>query len=224
MKLDSLELLNLLRLSSQALPVGAYAYSQGLEAAIEAGFVQSADDTGHWLKGLLTQGYGRLDLPVLVRLVASWQEDSLESALVWNALLAGFRETEELLLEDQQLGRAFYRLLQSEENGPDQWPVAEIPCFATMFAYAAVHHHIDLVAVLHGFSWSWLENLVGVATKIVPLGQTAAQRLLRDLSRHIEPVCNTALRMTDEEIGYSLPGLAILSSNHERQYVRLFRS
>lgn len=225
MNITSTQLQQLLRLVSQALPVGAYAYSQGLESAVVEGYVKCEEDTLQWIGDLVQMGIGQLDLPVLARQHQCWQDKNLEQVINWNESLAAYRETHELLLEDQQMGRALLRLLLAEDIcQAAQWPKTEIPCFATMFALAGSSYDIDVELLLQGFTWSWMENQVGIATKIIPLGQTAAQRILRQLIPLAETVCELASRLEDDEIGFSMPGLAILSSNHEQQSSRLFRS
>jgi urease accessory protein len=72
--------------------------------------------------------------------------------------------------------------------------------------------------------WSWLENQVLCAVKLVPLGQVAGQRLLTDLAAKIPALVDEALGLADIDIGGSAFGLALASSRHEMQYSRLFRS
>ena len=225
MNITSLQLTQLLRLVSQALPVGAYAYSQGMESAIAERHVACEEDAAEWIGDLMHMAIGQLDLPLLVRLHRCWRNNDLHHAIRWNETLAAFRETDEFLLEDQQMGRALLRLLLSEEiDLACQWPKSQIPCYATMFALAGACYELDIELLLQGFVWSWMENQVGVATKIVPLGQTSAQRILRKLIPEVNSVCEQAMCIEDDDIGFSLPGLSILSSNHEQQSSRLFRS
>ena len=77
---------------------------------------------------------------------------------------------------------------------------------------------------LGGYVWSWLENQVMAALKAVPLGQTDGQRLLAKLGARIPGICDEAVMLADEDLSNFMPGLAILSSVHETQYSRLFRS
>ncbi len=225
MKTNSLQLLNLLRLASQALPVGAYAYSQGMESAVEAEYVTTTEEAKDWIAGIMPVGPGQLDLPILIRQFASWRAHDLSEACRWNRLLAAFRETSELLLEDQQMGRALFRLLAAEQwQDIEQWPEKEVPCYVTMFALAGANFDIDLKLLMNGFVWSWMENQVSVATKLIPLGQSAAQSILVHLMPEVEAICEAAFDVEDDDIGFTMPGLAILSSNHEQQPARLFRS
>ena len=219
-----LRLLHLLHLSSPALPVGAYAYSQGLEYAIDSTWLKSDDDIREWIGDALRCGITHLDLPLLCRCYRSWHSGDLEALLYWNEYLLASRETRELSLEDRQLGEALRRLLQTLEAWPSELNVLESVSFALCFAVAGLHWQIPLSELLRGFAFSWLENQVAAATKAVPLGQSQAQKLLLALMPDLDSSCNLALELNDADIGMSLPGLALASALHERQYSRLFRS
>ena len=218
-------LLHLLHLSSPALPVGAYAYSQGLEYAIDSGQLRNTQHIANWLTGVLNEGMANLDCPILIRSYHAWQKKDYESINHWNYYLRACRETSELLLEDEQLGIALSRLL-SDLGLPAEaiQCLQEKPCFAIMFALAGSHWQIPLSDLLHSFTYSWLENQVAAATKVVPLGQTAAQKLLIQLLPVIPQAIIKAQQLADDELGVSLPGQVMASSLHEYQYSRLFRS
>ena len=220
--MNSQALLHLLHLTSPALPVGAYAYSQGLEFAIEDGWLKNEADIGNWITGVLNQGLGHLELPVLARLISAWQIEDLTCVNYWNQFVRAARETHELLLEDEQLGMALNRLLLSLDvpQASTQLP----PSFVAQFALACSHWQVPVHEALHGFAYSWLENQIAAATKLVPLGQTQAQKMILQLMVNIAPACDRALQLNDDDIGLSLPGLAMASAAHERQYSRLFRS
>jgi urease accessory protein len=74
------------------------------------------------------------------------------------------------------------------------------------------------------FAWGWAENMAQAAMKAVPLGQAAAQRMLTTLAAQIPATLDTALSTPADARQAFAPGLAILSSRHETQYSRLFRS
>ena len=216
-------LLHLMQLVSPALPVGAYAYSQGQEYAVDQGWVASLDEAEDWIAGVLRYSVGRLDLPVLWRLLAAAEQGDVESLLEWDDYLSASRESAELLLEDRQMGEALWRLL-GELNIAGEWPEEQAPSFATGFALAAKAWGIDPDRAMQGFGWSWLENQVAAAIKLVPLGQTDGQRLQIRLMPVLEEVVTLAMALSDDEIGAGLPGLAVASARHETQYSRLFRS
>lgn len=214
--------LHLLHLASSALPVGAYAYSQGLEYAIDAGWLDG-EELATWIHDGLTLGLAQLDLPILLRAYAAQDSTDLAALNHWNNWLLASRETAELLLEDQQVGTALWRLLKTLEL-PDLPALEQPPGYAVAFAVACQNWRIDRDAALQGYCYSWLENQVTAATKLVPLGQSAAQRILLAALDTVAQACATAQDVSDAEIGLSLPGLAVASCRHERQHTRLFRS
>ncbi len=223
--INDLALLRLLQLISPGLPIGMYSYSQGLERAIDDGLVTNADDVHEWLEGLLAHGMTQIDLPVMVRLFDAWTLADNEAVVQWSKTLNACRETSELRAEDRQTGQALARLLVALELDDAQpWLRKPEATLATLFTLAAVRWAIPKRQAATGYLWSWLENQVLCAVKLVPLGQVAGQRLLIALASRLPEQVNRALLLTDDEIGSSVFGLALASSRHETQYSRLFRS
>ncbi|MDG4597781.1 MAG: urease accessory protein UreF [Candidatus Contendobacter sp.] len=225
MNLHLAVLSRLLQLCSPALPVGAYAYSQGLESAVERGWVRDEASAGAWILGLLGHNPRRLDIPVFARLYRAWRDDDMNAVRRWNARLFASREAAELQREDRHLGAALARLLTDlgiDEAGP--WRDAPRVCFATLFGLAAVKWEIPLPEAAIGYAWTWAENQVIAATRLIPLGQTASQRLLVATGPAITAMVEEGLSLPDDEIGAAAPGLALVSALHETQYSRLFRS
>ncbi|MCB1777305.1 MAG: urease accessory protein UreF [Candidatus Competibacteraceae bacterium] len=214
-----------MQLCSPALPVGAYAYSQGLECAVERGWVRDEASAGDWILGLLQQNLQRLDLPIFVRLYQGWQAAHADEVRRWNARLYASREAAELQREDAQLGAALARLLTDLGMAEATlWRGASRGCFATLFSLAAVKWAIPLPVATTGLGWTWIENQVTAATRLVPLGQTASQRLLVAATPVLMDAVHAALTLPDEDIGAAAPGLALAGALHETQYSRLFRS
>lgn len=213
--------LRLLQLASPCLPVGAYAFSQGLEAALELGWVKDASAVQDWLHLQLSHGIAHVDLPLLLRIYEALGVQDCAMVDYWNATLLACRETAELRLGDTATGAALARLLP--ELGI-QAPAITEPAFLTLFTVASVHWRVPKRHAALAYAWTWLENQVVAATKLVPLGQTQAQRLLSELQQHIPDALATAEMLDDRELGSSLPGLALASIHHETQYTRLFRS
>ncbi len=209
---------------SPALPVGAYAYSQGLEYAADAGWVHDEASALGWLQGLARFGVGTLDLPLLLRLHQSWSADDISAVRRWNARLIAARETSELRAEELHLGRSLARVLVElelpEAHGWQQAPTA----YATMFGLAGARWRIPAGNVLHGYLWAWCENQVIAAVKLVPLGQSAGQRLLHRLTADMPQIVDCAVELPDAEVGASTVSQALASALHESQYSRLYRS
>jgi urease accessory protein len=203
-------LVRLLQLSSPTLPVGAYSYSQGLEAAIDAGVVSDADTAGQWIGDVLEFSVAKLEAPVLWRMMHG-------EAL--NELFVASRETAELRAETLQMGHSLARLLR--ELGIAGLPEGEI-AFPAAFALAVRHWNIEPRQALVAYLWSWLENQVMAAVKAVPLGQTAGQKMLLELGARLQEIADRV--SSQSQFSNFAPGLAMLSSQHETQYSRLFRS
>ncbi len=221
---DDLALLGLLQLVSPALPIGAFAWSQGLESAFELGWVTTEEELGDWLFGVLEGGLTRCELPLLKRQMRAWQEQDGESLKAWDEWLAATRETRELAAEDSQLGASLKRLMTSLELLPETLALPAGAGYVTVYAALAVRRGIGTRAAMLGFVWSWLENQLAAACKALPLGHTAAQRLVERLRPALSDAVERAGVLSDDELGPVLPGLALASALHETQYSRLFRS
>ncbi len=222
--LDDLALLGLMQLVSPALPIGAFAWSQGLESAFELGWVNDEQELAEWLSGVLEDGLTRCELPVLARLQRAWAAADAGAVAYWNDWLHAVRESRELSEEEAHLGSALVRLLRELRLLPPEPLRPERPGYVTMFAWAARMRNVPERQALLGFGWAWLENQVAVACKALPLGHTAAQRVIEGLRGELVQAADTALALEDEALGPILPGLALASAHHETQYSRLFRS
>lgn len=220
-----LSLLRLLQLVSPGLPIGMYSYSQGLERAVEDGWINNAEQTANWLQGLLQNGSSKVDLPILARIYDAWRQHDSSAIEHWSQILIACRETAELRAEDRQTGQALARLLINLEF-PEalEWVKRADATLVTLFALAAARWEINKADAMAGYLWGWLENQVLCAVKLVPLGQVAGQKLLITLAGELPALVDRALSMRDDEIGGSCFGLALTSSRHEMQYSRLFRS
>ena len=223
-----LALARLLQLASPALPVGAYSYSQGLEAAVEAGIVRDAATAGRWIGDVLAYAVARLEAPVWWRLHAAWAGSDFEQVARWNELFRVTRETAEARAETLQMGYSLQLLLQ-EAGEFDRKSLRHLGAvdgitFPAAFTFAVVKWGIPARSALLAYLWAWLENQVMSALKAVPLGQTDGQRLLFRLSARLPDIVDAACTAGDGDLCNYSPGLAILSCRHETQYSRLFRS
>jgi urease accessory protein len=223
--LDAPALLRLLQLASPALPVGAFAYSQGLEWAVHAGWVRDEAGTAEWIEGLLQHTLARLDVPILARLHRAFVQGDSDAVDQWSKFLYASRETAELRAESRQIGQAAARLLVDLNIAAARaWTAAPHASFVTLFALAASHWGIPVSAAANAYLWTWTENQTAAAVKLVPLGQTAGQRLLGRAIALIPGAVHAGFALDDDAIGALTPGLALASSLHETQYSRLFRS
>lgn len=233
-----LSLTRILQLSSVSLPVGGYAFSQGMEMAIERGWIRKQDDVEEWIRLQLKDSMAGIDLPILRESMRASEADQVERLVFLNDLALASRETKELRLTDTAMGEALLRLLRSLDfeipvfKGSESFKALKDSdplntteySFVVLFGFACSRWDIPYEMAANGFLWSWLENQVAAATKLVPLGQTQAQLLLTKLQTAINETIALSEGVSEDNIGGGLPGMAIASALHERQYSRLFRS
>ncbi|MEP0175993.1 MAG: urease accessory protein UreF [Paraglaciecola sp.] len=225
---NPLQLNRLLQLCSANLPVGGFSFSQGLEYAVEMGWVTTAESTKGWISFNLAQSIAHTDLALLNRLYKSLASHDLPAFIRWDQHVLACRESNELLLADVAMGKALMRLLK-DLQGIDTTPYTELIgskeiSFVSAFALAAYLFGLDVLSAQSGFCWAYIDNQVAAATKLVPLGQTQGQNLLFELTEQVAQVIEQANHIEDDNIGASLPRLAMASAWHETQYTRLFRS
>jgi urease accessory protein len=223
-----LPLLRLLQLASPLLPVGAYSYSQGLEAAVEQGAVRDAASAKRWIADALRFTVAAMEAPVFLRLYDAWREADSASVRKWNEYFIASRETAELRAETLQMGFSLAKLIgDTGLFAPEQAGTLgelDVLAFPAAFTFAAAAAGVPAQEAVAGYLWCWLENQVLAAIKCVPLGQTAGQKLLYELAGTIPELVADAARADDAALSNFAPGLAITSSRHETQYSRIFRS
>jgi len=225
-------LLQLMWLASPALPVGGFSYSEGLEAAIEAGLVSDEASAATWLVDQLHLALARADLAVVARAHAAWRQRDAERITELNDWVRLTRESSELRQQTEQMGRSLGAWLATQDAElafPDQ-RIAELaalkpaPSWPVAFALAVERTGAPLRDALLAHAFGWAENMVQAALKAVPLGQSAGQRILAALVDAIPAEVEHALTLPDSARQAHTPMLAILSAQHEAQYSRLFRS
>lgn len=214
-------LLAALHLASPALPVGGFAYSQGLEKAIEDRRVTDEAGARRWIGDLLLLALARVEAPLWLRAFDACAAADAAAFARWNDELLASRETAELRAESRQMGASLLRLLPALGVAP---PAVEPIAYPAAFAAACALLGIDREAGLAAYLWAWAENQVLVAVKSVPLGQQAGQRMLIALHSSLVQAVALAAEMPDAQIGSAAVNFALASARHEAQYSRLYRS
>jgi urease accessory protein len=215
----------MLQLSSSLCPIGAFAYSQGLETAIERGWVRSEAELTAWLSGIGAHALARLDLPLLCRAhAAALGADHAKLLALAERLLAS-REARELAEQERQLGSSLASLLVNLGVAAAE-PFRGHPSasYVVSFAIGAAHFGLGLELTLTGYCFAWCEQQVSAASRLVPLGHMAAQRALSEVLALVPRWLALAQALPEAQIGSSTPGLAMSVAWHETQYTRLFRS
>jgi len=230
MIIDLNEITALMQLASPALPIGGYSYSQGLEAAIDSGLVKDASTAEAWVKDVFLGVFARSEAPLWLLCYEAWANKDIDSVNNLNEYFLVTRETSELRSETEQMGWSLLQIAQSLGWGDDRLiNLAAINPLSLLVAhsYACFHLNIQSKNGLAAYAFSWIENQVAASLKAIPLGQVAGQQaltkirlLVPEMVQEAEKRAKSGLSMIDN---FS-PMLAILSSRHETQYSRLFRS
>lgn len=217
-------LLRLIWLASPALPVGGFSYSEGLEAAVESGLVRDEATAGEWLQAQLELSVARADLAVVAQAVqaARMHDDAAIARL--DAWVRQTRETSELRQQVEQMGKSLSDWARSVGWGGEGSPPGRTRTYPVAFAIAAATTTAPTRHIALAYAFAWSENMMQAAIKAVPLGQSAGQRILCRLADAIPAAVDLALALPEGERQAFSPMLAILSSQHETQYSRLFRS
>lgn len=219
-------LLHLLWLASPALPVGGFSYSEGLEAAVDAGLVHDETSAGDWLLNQLDLVQARAELPVSAAAHAATRALDGERLQALNAWVLQTRETSESLQQTQQTGRSLLVWLNGLVPDAPVLPLLQAlkpaPTWPVVMGAAAASRGAALEPALQAIAFGWAENLMQAAVRCVPLGQTAGQRLLARLVQAIPAAVEAALAAS-EPVAFS-PLLGVHGARHETQYSRLFRS
>ena len=226
-KLSPNALLLLMQLSSPALPVGGFSYSEGIESAVDLGLITNEESAALWICDQLELSLARSDLSVLAQAIPAWQKFDIPRLKELNDWIIQTRESSETRLQTEQMGRSLSEWIKNQEVVDTQKLDALIslpPTWPLSFALAVSGLGAQLTDCLLAYAFSWSENMVQACIKSVPLGQKSGQRILAILRQKIPIAVQLALTLSDNDRQTFTPGLAILGSLHETQYSRLFRS
>jgi urease accessory protein len=228
--LSSSGLMQLMWLASPALPVGGFSYSEVLEAAVDQELAHTEALAKAWLVQQLNLSLARGDLAVLAQSVKAWRCADTARVKALNDWVLQTRESAELRAQTEQMGKSMLDWLRNHTTTVDSsiqllsdWR----PTYPVAFALAASGLEAPLKDCVTAYAFAWAENMVQAAIKAVPLGQSAGQRILQALVQAIPEAVNQALNEASQSLTHLQafsPMLAILSSQHETQYSRLFRS
>jgi urease accessory protein len=213
---------------SPAFPVGAFAYSSGIEWAVEAGDIADATSLKDWLAAMLADGSGFCDGVLLAQAhrAASSQDDAALREIA--ELAAAFVPSRERQLETSTQGRAFIEIARAAWNsdgldrmiascdGPIVYPVA--------VGLVSAAHAIPLASTMHAFLHALASNWISAGARLIPLGQTDSQRVLALLEPVVAATASRALQASPDDLGSATFRADLATLRHETQYTRLFRS
>lgn len=225
--LSDAALYRLLTFMSPSYPVGAYTYSHGLEAAVEAGVVKNVESAFAWMADVIAHGGGFADLVFLLEAHAAAADGDLPRLQAVAELARAFAPTAELLLETTAQGDAFATVTLAVGATPllralneTSAPVPLSVAAGCAAAEAGAPAQATAVAYAHGF----VANLVSACLRLAPVGQTDGQRLLARIEPIAAGAVERARRTRPDDLAVSTLAVDIGSMHHETQHTRLFRS
>ena len=216
MTMTSDQLLTLAQWLSPAFPVGSFAWSHGLEQAVASGEVTNVATLADWLDVVLTHGAGRNDAILLAAAYHAVDPAVLSDIAELAAALAPSLERR---VEAQQQGAAFAATVRQVWA----FDLPDVP-YAVAIGRAAALANFPVVPVTQVFLLAFVTNLVQAAQRLMPLGQTEAQRVIHGLSRRCVDVAETTASGDLDTLGSAAFAVDIAAMLHEELAPRLFRS
>jgi urease accessory protein len=213
---------------SPAFPVGAFAYSHGLEWAAERGWVRDRIGLEAWLADLLRHGGPANDLILLKSSAAAMQGQRLRELSDLNELACALQPSAERRLEAIQQGNAFLQLMRTT------WPFADVDTVVQRLApdtaypvavgAATAGHAIPVEQALFAYAMAFVSTITSAAVRLSVVGQTDGQRVVAALIPAMQTAAERARHATLGDLGGAAFRADIASLAHETQYTRLFRS
>lgn len=226
--LNGTSMMNMLRLSSQSLPTGAFSYSQGMEWLVDTKRIQDEETVHQWIASILYGPYANYELPILRTMLEAWRNSDHQILAELNQDYLITRETSEIQKETLQMGYALKGIIQEmsiiSSHSTEFLMQLEYVTFPLGFSFCSFMTDLSVEEMLTSHVWSFIENQILVAIKVVPLGQNAGQRLLNRLIPVGEESIRQSMTLSPDDWSNFSPLQAIASAKHETQYSRLFRS
>ncbi len=221
--------LRILQLTSPALPVGAFSYSEGLEWLVQTGKITNALNMFDWLEAELKRGQVRIEAasqtPVreaLKNWKSSTSNQSRNIVIEWNSWLLSLRDSSEVREQQRQMGQSLLQLLSDLNHPlPDKskdfcWPIA--------WSWAGIVWDISKIELIEGYLYSWVANQLSAAVRLIPIGPTKAQELQSNLLPLITKQAELLLNQDPHKIWTGDIGATFAQLSHAELYSRLFRS
>lgn len=225
---DPAALYRLMTWLSPSFPVGSFAFSSGIEWAVEAGDIRDAVTLRDWVAAMLSDGAGLCDAIFFVhahRAAAAKDFATLASAA---ELAAAYVTSRERYLETTAQGRAFVDAVRAAWNAPaldDALANISSPiAYPIAVGLVCALHGLPLTPSLHAFLHAVISNWISAGVRLIPLGQTDGQHTLAALEGDAGRCAERALTATLDDLGGATFRADIASMRHETQYTRLFRS
>ncbi|CAM3976746.1 urease accessory protein UreF [Psychrobacter arenosus] len=209
----------LLMFASSNLPIGSYTYSQGVEAAIEAGLIYNEESMLAWMQDYQSLALMGFELPLIVALAELLARNETELADELAAYYMASRESHEFVLETSQLAHALGAWVEAVLDLTVPESIRQ-QGFLPLFAHICQHHKMSHDAIAMAYGFGQLENMVLAAVKTVPLGQMAGQRILWQLQAELQHELPILIKETTQTVISWLNKPQAMSKNEQEIPVR----
>jgi urease accessory protein len=189
----------LLMFASSNLPIGSYTYSQGVEAAIEAGLIFDEASMLAWMQDYQALALMGFELPLIVAIAELLARDETELADKLAAYYMASRESHEFMLEASQLAHALGAWVEAVLDLTVPESIRQ-QGFLSLFAHICQHNKMSHDAIAMAYGFGQLENMVLAAVKTVPLGQMAGQRILWQLQTELQHELPALIKKTTQTV------------------------
>ena len=208
-----LKLITVMQWMSPAFPIGAFAYSHGLEWAIYKGRVSNGEKLHKWITDLIEYGSLRTDA-IFISLILRGHDPNEMNELAMALCPAGER-----LLETKLQGSAFAKVIKDvwqQDIGELSLPIA--------VALAAKNQSIEQNLILPAYLHAFCSNLISVAIRLIPIGQTEGQRIMAELSSKILNLVQTASESEIDDLNSACFISDVSAMEHEYLEPRIFKT
>jgi urease accessory protein len=223
-------LLSLLHLCDSLFPIGSFAYSDGLESAVEAGLVAGAGDLPAWLAACRDESFGRTDGPAMVLTWAAWLDGDWSGLTALDREVAALRPSSAARLGSRAMGKRLLATWERLHPDPRLGEIFELsrsgaigPTLPVAFALACAAIGATLRDALGGYAYTRLAATISAAMRLVPIGQHEAHRLLSDALDGVPPLVEQVLTRNERPMSFA-PALDIVQMTQPYVRSRLFRS
>ena len=222
-----LQFVHALQLTDSFFPVGAFAYSDGLETAAANGAVHDAESLRIWMNHFLDNVFVPCDGLALLNCAEAFRRGDFQTIYALDDELTAIKPATAVRNASRSVGKrlfAAYSELSKDANFA-KW-VQTLPQCNAPVAYAVVmtHRGMNSREALLAFGYGRLTGIVSAGLRLIAIGQQQAQILLAELLERLPDAVERIVQMESEPLRSFAPMMDIAQMNHQYVYSRLFRS
>jgi urease accessory protein len=223
-------LIPLLHLCDSLFPLGSFAHSDGLEAAVQTGAISDADDLAPWLTACLEESIGRCDGPAIASAWSAFHEEQWDRLISLDADLIAMRPAAAGRAATGGMGRRLLKTWQATHGQPRLQQLVDlsdrgalVPSLPVAFAVVSASAGIAQRNAIEGYAYTRLAASVSAAMRLIAIGQIGAHTSLARILERVPAIVDDLLRRDAPPESFT-PMLDIAAMTHRSLHSRLFRS